>query len=61
MNTSFSVKLWNLPFEEFTDTPESPKPKQIEKTEDLSFVHFASQDSVYDVEWQSGGYVHREQ
>jgi len=41
--------------------PESLKSKQIEKTEDLSFVHFASKDSVYDVEWQSRLYVHREQ
>ncbi|KAJ6856511.1 hypothetical protein NC651_038218 [Populus alba x Populus x berolinensis] len=36
---------------EFSHTPEPPKPKQVEETEGLSFVHFASYDSVNDLKW----------
>ena len=47
-----------LPFEEFTNTPETPETKQVEEAKDLTSVPFASEDSVYELEWQSRRYIH---
>lgn len=50
----------HAPFEEFTNTPEPPQPQQVEKAKDFTMVHFACDDSVYKLKWQSWSYVHGE-
>lgn len=54
--------MWNveLPREELADTPESPKPEQVEKTKDLFMLHFTRKDSVYGLEGKSGSHIHGE-
>lgn len=45
------------PWEEFTNTSESPEPKEVEKAKSLS-SQFAGEDFVYELKWKSWGYVH---
>lgn len=47
-----------LPFEEWTNTPETPKTKQVEETEHLTSVPFASEDSVYELKWKRRCHIH---